>query len=92
MPAPVAFAIGYLAVNFSLMVWLVREEAAGRMPPPAVAIVAPLLRYGPPLAGLLYLVTIAGDWPFFLFVVTFFGVGFGLLSGLPSTPIRPPRK
>jgi hypothetical protein len=92
MPAPVVFALGYLVVNFALMVWLVREETAGRLAPPAMAILAPFLRYGPPLAGLLYLVTIAGDWPFFLFVLIFFSIAFGLLNGLLSTPIRPPRK
>ncbi|MFP5356354.1 MAG: hypothetical protein ACLGIK_14595, partial [Gemmatimonadota bacterium] len=34
------------------------------------------LRYGPPLAGLGYLVTRAGDWPFVLFVAAFFAGAF----------------
>ena len=50
-----------------------------------------VLRYGPALLGLGYLVTIAGDWPFFLFVVVFFGVAFLLLNGLLSIPSRPPK-
>jgi hypothetical protein len=92
MPLPVVLALGYLIVNFAIMVWLVREEAAGRVPHAPTTIIARVLRYGPPLLGLVYLVTIAGDWPFFLFVLTFFTVAFGLLNGLLSTPIRPPRK
>ena len=92
MPLAFALAAGYLLANVVLMVWLVREETAGRTVPVATTILARLLRYGPPALGLAYLVTIAGDWPFFLFVLAFFGVAFALLNGLLSTPIRPPRK
>ena len=89
MPLPVVLTLGYLVVNFTLMVWLVREETAGATPPAPVTTLARILRYGPPLVGLLYLVTIARDWPFVLFVLAFFTIAFALLNGLLSTPIRP---
>ena len=92
MPLPVVLAAGYLAVNFTLMVWLVREDTAGRAVPAGMTLLGRLLRYGPPTLGLAYLITIAGDWPFFLFVLAFFGFAFALLNGLLSTPIRPRRK
>ncbi len=82
MPLPVALAAAYLAVNFSIMVWLERERAQGRVPTGRVAFLAHALRYGPPLLGVLYLVTIAGDWVFFLFVLAFFAAGFWMLNGL----------
>jgi hypothetical protein len=89
MPLPVVITLGYLLVNFALMVWIVREETAGRVPPARLMATARVLRYGPPFLGLLYLVTIAGDWPFFLFICFFFATAFGLLDGLLSTPSRP---
>ncbi|HEX2767459.1 MAG TPA: hypothetical protein VHR55_12590 [Candidatus Limnocylindria bacterium] len=89
MQPPVLITLGYLVVNFALMVWIVREETAGRVPPASLVVTGRGLRYGPPLLGFGYLVTIAGDWPFFLFVLGFFAMAFGLLNGLLSTPIRP---
>jgi hypothetical protein len=90
MPA-VSFLLvaAYLAVNFWLVVWLAREERDGRAAPSWVVIAGRILRYLPPLLGLVYLVTIAGDWPFFLFVLGFFTFGFFLLDrslGFPSQP------
>jgi hypothetical protein len=91
MPTPVLLAASYLIVNLAITVWMVREEARGNAPAPGLALLGRLLRYGPPLLGLLYLVTIAGDWPFFLFVVAFFLLGFYLLDrGLNFPP--PPRE
>jgi hypothetical protein len=91
MPLPVALAITYLAVNLAITIWIVREDEHGRAPRPGVMLTSRLLRYGPALLGLFYLVTIAGDWPFFLFVIVFFGIAFFLLNGLLSTPSRPPK-
>lgn len=82
MPLPIALAGGYLAVNFSIMVWLEFERASGRVPTGRVAALSHALRYGPPLLGVLYLVTIAGDWVFFLFVLGFFAAGSWMLNGL----------
>ena len=79
------------AVSFWHVVWLAREERDGREAPSLVVIAGRILRYLPPLIGLLYLVTIAGDWPFFLFVVGFFTFAFFLLDrsiGFPSQPKR----
>ena len=91
MPLAVALAITYLAVNLAITVWIVREEEHGRGPRRRMTLASRVLRYGPALLGLGYLVTIAGDWPFFLFVVVFFGVAFLLLNGLLSIPSRPPK-
>lgn len=92
MIMPVAVAALYLAVNLAITIWIVREETNGRAAPPRVAATSFALRYGPPLLGLGYLVTIAGDWPFFLFVVAFFAVSFALLNGLLAFPSRPTKK
>jgi hypothetical protein len=92
MPLPVVLAGTYLAVNFTLMVWLVREEANHRVPPSTIVAAARTLRYGPPLLGLVYLVTIAGDWPFVLFVGAFFAGAFWLLNGLLDDASRPPKR
>lgn len=92
MPLPVIFAGAYLAINVPLMVWLVREQAEGRTPSSAITVAARTLQYGPAILGLLYLVTIAGDWPFVLFVLAFFAVGFWLLDGLLNYPSEPPRR
>jgi hypothetical protein len=81
----------YLAIGFALIVWLARQEARGRVVPTRVAIGSRAAIYGPPLLGLLYLVTIAGDWPFVLFVLVFFSIAFLLLNGLLNTPMRPPK-
>ena len=94
---PVLLTVAYLGINFALVVWIARQEAHDRVIPSWVVVVGRILRYGPPLIGLGYLVTIAGDWPFFLFVVGFFTFAFFLLDrslGFPSLPKRssaPPR-
>jgi len=91
MPLPVTLAATYLAVNLVLTVWIVREETAGAEPTSWLVALSRTFRYGPPLAGLIYLVTRAGDWPFVLFVSTFFASAFWLLDGLLNYPTRPPR-
>jgi hypothetical protein len=86
---PFALALTYLAINLGLVVWIAREEVRGTTLPTWLVVIARILRYVPPLIGLLYLVTIAGDWPFFLFVVGFFTFAFFLLDrslGFPSLP------
>ena len=40
----------------------------------------------------LYLVTIAGDWLFVLFVAAFFAGAFWLLNGALNYPSRPPKR
>ena len=89
---PFTVAATYLGLNFALVVWIARAETSGRAPSSAIVWVGRVIRYLPPLLGLVYLVTIAGDWPFFLFVLAFFTVAFALLNGLLSVPSRPPRK
>lgn len=91
MPPPVALAGAYLVTNLAIMVWMVREETRGRVLPPSAVVVARVLRYGPPLLGLVYLITVAGDWPFFLFVFGFFVLAFWMLDQLLNYP-QPPRK
>lgn len=78
----VALTVAYLAVNWVLMVWLERQRARGSHPPAEVEAGAAVLRYGPPAAGFLYLVAIAGDWAFFGFVAFFFATAAWLMSGL----------
>lgn len=82
MPLPLLIALGYLAVNLAVTVWLERERAIGRRPSERVTVSAALLRYGPPLIGLAYLVAIARDWLFFGFVIVFFAIAFWLMNGL----------
>ena len=82
MPLPIALTLAYLAVNLALTVWLERERDAGRRPAPRLTLLSSVLRYGPPLAGAIYLVAIAGDWPFILFVLAFFAGAFWLMDGL----------
>jgi hypothetical protein len=89
---PVSLAATYLAINLAFVVRIARDEAGGRMPAPWLVLVARVLRYLPPLIGLLYLVTIAGDWPFFLFVVGFFAFGFFLLDRSVGFPSQPPKR
>jgi len=91
MPPPVLLTAAYLAINSAITVWIAREEAAGRPTPPWVVILSRTARYGPPLLGVFYLVTIAGDWPFFLFVVGFFLFSFWLLDGLLNYPSGKPK-
>ena len=88
-PLPIVLVAVYLAINFAFVVWIAREETAGRAVPAWVVVIGRVLRYLPALIGLAYLVTIAGDWPFFLFVVGFFTFAFFLLDrslGFPSLP------
>jgi hypothetical protein len=92
MPLPVALTAAYLGVNVAITAWLLREEARGRVPPTWVTVASRTTRYGPALLGLLYLVTIAGDWPFVLLVAAFFIGAFWLLDGLLNYPSRPPKR
>ena len=91
MPLPVTLAATYFAVNLAITIWLVREETGGRASSEWLVALSRTLRYGPPLAGLAYLVTRAGDWPFFLFVAVFFAPAWWLLDGLLNYPTRPPK-
>ncbi|MBW3613570.1 MAG: hypothetical protein KY392_06900 [Chloroflexi bacterium] len=91
MLLPITLASIYFAVNFAILVWVAREETGGRAFPAGLIVASRALRYGPPLIGLLYLVTIAGDWPFVLFVAAFFAGAFWLLDGLLNYPTGPPK-
>ena len=82
MTLPIALALTYLAINLAIMIWFERERAHGRAPTRAAAISSRILRYGPPVLGAVYLVAIAGDWPFVIFVGAFFAVAFWQLDGL----------
>jgi hypothetical protein len=92
MPLPITLALAYLGVNVVLMVWLERERAQDRAAGRRMSVIAPLLRYGPPVLGLIYLVTLAGDWMFFVFVIIFFAASFWLMDGLLAftVPARGP--
>lgn len=92
MPLPLALTVAYLVANLAVMVWLELERANGRAPTGRTATFAHTLRWGPPLAGLIYLVAIAGDWLFFLFVIAFFAASFWLMDGLVAftSPTRKP--
>ena len=89
---PVSLAATYLAINLAFVVRIARDEVRGVTPTPWLLPIARILRYVPPLVGLLYLVTIAGDWPFFLFVVGFFTFGFFLLDRSIGFPSQPPKR
>jgi hypothetical protein len=89
---PVTLATTYLVINLAISVWLVREEAQGRTVPTWLTVLTRTLRYGPPLLGFAYLVTIAEDWPFVLFVAAFFAGAFWLLDGLLNYPSGRPKK
>lgn len=91
MPLPVTLAATYFAVNLVITIWIVREETGGRVVPGWLVAASRTLRYVPPLIGLIYLVTRAGDWPFVLFVAVFFATAFWLLNGLLNYPTRPPK-
>ena len=90
MTLPIALAGTYLAINIAIMIWFERERAQGREPARFAVIGSRVLRYGPPLVGAAYLVAIAGDWPFLLFVGAFFAGAFWLLDGLLAYT-TPPR-
>ena len=92
MPAPVVLTTLYLVVNAAFMIWIVRAELQGGELPSWVTPLARTLRYGPPSLGVVYLVTLADDWAFFLFVTAFFLAAFWLLGGLLNFPQRPPRR
>lgn len=79
---PVLLALGYLVVNLAITIWLERERAHGRRPTDRVAIMAGIVRYGPPLLGAAYLIVIARDWLFVGFVIVFFAISFWLMNGL----------
>ena len=89
MPLAVVLAVAYLAINLAIMVRLERERAQGRVPAPRASALANLVRYGPPLAGVVYLVALTGDWAFVLFVLAFFAGAFWLLDGLLFTHTGP---
>ena len=84
MSIPILLTLAYLAVNLPAIVWLERERSRGREIPWQVSGVVGVLRYGPPFAGALYLLTISGDWLFAIFVLGFFGTAAYLMSGLLS--------
>jgi hypothetical protein len=77
-----ALTLAYFAANLALMTWLEHERARGHRAPGTVGVLAWLLRYGPPLAGAVYLVVVSGDWQFLLLVLGFFAFGAWLLTGL----------
>jgi hypothetical protein len=82
MTLPIALAVAYLAINLAIMIWFERERAMGHAPGRAAVISSRILRYGPPLVGAAYLVVVAKDWPFVIFVGGFFAAAFWLLDGL----------
>ena len=92
MPLPVTLASTYLALNLAFMAWLIREEVRGHEVAGWVRVTSRITRYGPPFLGVLYLITLAGDWPFVVFVATFFAGAFWLLGGLLNYPTRPPKR
>lgn len=82
MPAPIALTLAYLATNLAFMVWLERQRANDRPVAGLIVWLAAAVRYGPPLAGAIYLVAISGDWPFVVFVLAFFAGAGWLMNGL----------
>jgi hypothetical protein len=92
MPLPVTLAGAYLVINLAIAVWVAREEAQGRVVAPWFVTVSRTLRYGPPLLGVVYLLTLADDWPFVLFVGAFFLGAFWLLDGLLNYPSGRPKR
>jgi ABC-type molybdate transport system permease subunit len=92
MTLSIALGATYFVINFAIMIWLAREETHGRAISSTLISLSRILRYGPPLVGLLYLVTIAGDWPFVLFVGAFFAGAFWLLDSLLNYPPPPSPK
>jgi hypothetical protein len=82
MTTALALTVSYLAANLALMAWFEHERAQGRNVPGIVRALGWLLRYGPPLAGAVYLVVVSGDWQFLLLVLGFFAFGAWLLTGL----------
>jgi hypothetical protein len=92
MPLPVILAATYFVINLAITIWIAREEVRDHVAPTWLVRTSRVLRWGPPVLGLFYLVTIAGDWPFVLFVAAFFAGAFWLLDGLLNYPTRPPKR
>jgi hypothetical protein len=92
MTLPVTLAATYFVINLAITIWIAREDVRGHAVPTWLARTSRILRWGPPVLGLFYLVTIAGDWPFVLFVAAFFAGAFWLLDGLLNYPTRPPKR
>jgi hypothetical protein len=85
MLLPITLTLAYLAINFAIIVWIERERARGRPPSQRVVAWSWAVRFVPPLVGLIYLETLAGDWLFLVFVAAFFALAFWLMDGLLST-------
>jgi hypothetical protein len=92
MPLPIVLTFAYLVVNLALMIWIERGRAGGHEPSSGLAGLSGALRWGPPLAGLVYLEAVAGDWVFFLFVIVFFAFAFYLLDSLLGYPSDRPKR
>jgi len=92
MPLPVTLTIAYLVVNLGFTVWIERARMAGGVPPRGLTTLSATLRYGPPIVGLIYLETLAGDWLFVGFVAFFFGLAFWMLDKLLNYPSEPPER
>jgi hypothetical protein len=92
MPLPILLTLAYLVVNLALTIWIERGRAVGHEPSRGLATLSAMLRWGPPLAGLLYLEAVAGDWVFFGFVIVFFAFAFYLLDSLLGYPSDRPRR
>lgn len=92
MPLPIVLALAYLVVNLALTIWIERDRAAGHEPSSGWVALSATLRWGPALAGLIYLEAVAGDWAFFLFVIAFFAIGFYLMDGLLGYPSDRPKR
>lgn len=92
MPVPIVLTVAYLIVNFALMIWIERDRAASREPSSRLIALSVALRWGPPLAGLIYLEAVAGDWVFFMFVIVFFAFAFYLLDSLLGYPSDRPKR
>ena len=91
MPLPFSLAITYLVVNLALTVWIEREREAGRVLPGWLLALSTTVRWGPPIAGFIYVETVAGDWLFFFFVTAFFALAFWLLDRSLNFPSDPPK-
>jgi hypothetical protein len=92
MPLPILLALTYLLVNLALTIWIEREREAGRVPPGGIVTLSTVLRWGPPIAGFIYVETVAGDWLFFIFVLSFFALAFYLLDRALNFPSDPPKR
>lgn len=82
MLTAIGLTVAYLVVNLGLMIWVERERAHDREIPWQIDTIVGALRYGPPVVGVIYLLTISGDWAFALFVFGFFALSAYLLNGL----------